>query len=74
VVLVCLAVLPVGVSGPAAADLGVVLAVGLAAAGLLHPAVVAVPGWAEAGAAAGVAAGSLSLPPALPLLCVLVLL
>jgi len=73
VVPVHLAVLPVGVAGPAAAGLGV-LAVGLAAAaGLLHPVVAAGPGWPVVVAAAGVAADLLSLLPAWPLLCVLAL-
>ncbi len=61
-----------GVADPAV-DLGAWV-VGLAAAvGLLRLAVVAVPGWPEAVAAAGVAADSLSLLPAWPLLHVLVL-
>ncbi len=55
-------VLGVRAAGPAAA-----------AAGPLRPVVAVDPGWPEVVAAAGVAAGSLSLLPAWPLLRVLVL-
>ncbi len=73
VVLVRLAVLPVGVAGPAAASLGV-LAAGLAvAAGPLRPVVAAGLGWPVVVVAAGVAADLLSLLPAWPLLRVLAL-
>ena len=62
-----------GVADPAVV-LGA-LAVGLAAAaaGPLHPVVAVGPGWPEVVAAAGVAAGLLSLLPAWPLLRVLAL-
>jgi len=64
VALVCLAVLLAEVAGPVA-DLMA------RAAGPLRPEVVAGPGWPVVVAAVGVAAGSLSLLPAWPLLHVL---